>query len=153
MSNPLFILGPDDAQRVATIHASAMSDPWPPSDFRTFLNRNCLGIGISTERAPDKIVGFVMAQCVLDEAEILTIAVERDAQRQGLARQLIQALHKRLGERGTSRVMLDVAEDNLAAISLYISSGYQKDGLREKYYSRQGGPDVDAILMSKSFAL
>ena len=43
----------------------------------------------SNLRITDKAVGFVLARSVLDEAEILTIAVDPDHQKSGGGKQLI----------------------------------------------------------------
>ncbi|MDX1293037.1 MAG: ribosomal protein S18-alanine N-acetyltransferase [Hyphomonas sp.] len=147
----LVVLRPDDAGQTALLHAKCFADAWSATSMRDLLkNPNVLTLGIQVE---GELVAFVMGQTVAGETDILTIATDPDRRRQGLASQLIAALVKRMGERGVSRITLDVAEDNLAARELYRAHGFVEDGRRPRYYRAAGGVSVDAILMSRSLAL
>jgi len=66
---------------------------------------------------------------------------------------LLEAMITRCGERGVSRMTLDVAEDNIAARALYAAHGFTEDGRRPRYYSAKRDIPVDGILMSKSLEL
>ena len=94
-----------------------------------------------------------MGQTVAGETDILTIATDPHQRRKGLAGRLISALVKRVGERGVTRIMLDVAEDNLPARELYRAHGFAEDGRRPRYYRAARNVPVDAILMSRSLSL
>ncbi len=82
----------------------------------------------------DSLTGFVLAQVVADEAEILTIAVDPAFQRRGLGRALMQ---DSLKQKQVGAVFLEVAADNTAAIALYESCGFQLIGRRTGYYKRE----------------
>ncbi|MEO0694962.1 MAG: GNAT family N-acetyltransferase [Pseudomonadota bacterium] len=79
------------------------------------------------------------------EAELLSVGVDKKAQRKGIARQLCRFMLTRLGQSGADKVFLEVARNNTAATSLYLSLGFSTVGLRKRYY-RNG---EDAVLMAK----
>jgi len=146
------ILKPDDARALAILHASAFARPWSAAALRAELAQpSCFGLGLLATDTPgqaDQIISFVLFRRALDEAEMLTLATAPDHQKQGHARALLKTAFTHLAERGVSRCLLDVAADNSPAITLYKKLGFNEDGRRKAYYKRQGGANVDAILMS-----
>lgn len=152
MSAGLVILKAKDAADCAALHAEGFSKGWSGDEFCALLQQPAtLGLGLTS--AGDKLKGFVLAQLVGEIAEILTITVAPDARGQGCAKQLLSAMEKRLGARGLARIVLDVAEDNAAAIKLYESAEFIVDGRRPGYYQSGRETPVDAILMSKCLSL
>jgi ribosomal-protein-alanine N-acetyltransferase len=77
------------------------------------------------------------------EGEVQTIAVAADAQGRGLGRELLAALIDEARRRSCTTLMLEVLHDNLPAISLYESVGFEVFGRRRDYY----GPGAHAVLM------
>ena len=147
MTAPIVVLRPEDAGRMAMLHMASFADPWSAVNLRgTLLEPSVLALGIECER---ELAAFVLAQTIAGEADILTIATHPSYRRRGYARQLVEALLHRLGERGTSRVTLDVAEDNLAARQMYAALGFAIDGRRPGYYRTGRDSPVDGILMSR----
>ncbi|MEH6694216.1 MAG: ribosomal protein S18-alanine N-acetyltransferase [Hyphomonas sp.] len=151
MTQPIVVLRPDDAGRVAMLHATGFADPWSPAAFRDLLSESTT-LALGVERA-GQLVAFVLVQTILGEADILTVATQPDFKRGGLARNLLQNLMSRLGERGISRITLDVAEDNMPARNLYDSLGFTEDGRRPGYYTTGRDIPAAAVLMSRSLAL
>ena len=88
-------------------------------------------------------------QAVLDEAEINTIVVAKEARKRGVARKLLSATFDRLRETGVGRVLLEVADDNAPAIALYRDCGFAEIGRRKRYYRRKSGREVDALVMER----
>jgi ribosomal-protein-alanine N-acetyltransferase len=80
------------------------------------------------------ITGIVVGRQVLDEAEILNLAVRDGMRRQGEGRALVRHLLKRFGEGGVSRVFLEVRESNAGGIAFYRGLGFQAVGTRRDYY-------------------
>lgn len=80
-----------------------------------------------------------------DDAEIMTIGVAKDAQRQGIAARLLEALISRARAQGAARMLLEVRVDNEPALALYRRFGFERMGLRKRYY--QPG-NIDAYTMS-----
>ncbi len=92
--------------------------------------------------------GFILCRVVADEAEILTLAVRSEARRRGLARALVDAANEAARLRGATRLFLEVAEDNTAAIELYRRSGFASVGRRRRYYPLPDGSAVDALVLA-----
>lgn len=151
MTMPLVVLRPDDAGRIAMLHAAGFPDPWSPAAFGDLLTESTsLGLGIELHRG---LVGFVLVQIVAGEADILTIATALELKRTGIATQLMHALLSRLEERGVARITLDVAEDNLPARALYDRLGFAEDGRRPNYYTAGRDIPAAAILMSRNLSV
>lgn len=88
-----------------------------------------------------ELVGFLAVQTVLDEMEILQIAVKADFQRLGIASQLMAAVMDWEGD-----IFLEVRESNSAAQALYARQHFTKIGKRKDYYRH---PVEDAVLMKR----
>ena len=92
-----------------------------------------------------KILGFILCQVVVPEAEILGIAVDPAFQNRGIARDLLAYTQKILVQEGICHLFLEVGIENKAALSLYQSAGFRKMGYRKDYYGSQGR---DALVLS-----
>ncbi|NQJ68350.1 ribosomal protein S18-alanine N-acetyltransferase [Streptococcus suis] len=88
-----------------------------------------------------ELVGFLAVQMVLDEMEILQIAVKADFQRLGIASQLMAAVMDWDGD-----IFLEVRESNSAAQALYTRQHFSKIGKRKDYYRN---PVEDAVMMKR----
>ncbi len=91
--------------------------------------------------------GFAMARVVLDECELLTLAVDPAHRRQGLGRRLLEQLENESLARDATEVFLEVSEQNTPARNLYRACGYTESGRRPNYYRQPNGAKIDAILM------
>mgnify|MGYP003397451754 FL=1 len=85
-----------------------------------------------------------MYRIVLDEAEIITIGVNPEMRRQGIASAMIGIIEKNIKNQGVKKIFLEVAANNIPGQKLYENHGFNRVGLRPKYYD-----GIDAILMSK----
>jgi ribosomal-protein-alanine N-acetyltransferase len=90
------------------------------------------------------LCGLLLDQCLGPEGEILTLGVAPAWRRRGLACGLVQDLIVRALGGGAQRLLLEVAADNIAALALYTSLGFARQGIRRHYYRRAQGPAVDA---------
>ena len=85
---------------------------------------------------------------MLDEAEVLTLAVRPHARRHGRGRALVQAAADLLAHAGAAELRLEVAADNAAALALYAACGFEPTGRRRGYYARgAGAPAMDALTL------
>ncbi|MBV9669789.1 MAG: GNAT family N-acetyltransferase, partial [Acidobacteriales bacterium] len=90
----------------------------------------------------DELIAFCAAkQVAYDEWELENLFVVSGQRRKGLARQLLSGLQASIGS--SARLYLEVREQNHAARVLYESLGFQKTGMRKRYYRE---PDDDALL-------
>ncbi|MGD0696072.1 MAG: ribosomal protein S18-alanine N-acetyltransferase [Terriglobia bacterium] len=94
---------------------------------------------------PPKLLGFAAFQRLIDEAELLNIAVDPEHQNQGVGRELLEEARKRLLKVGAKRIFLEVRRSNEAALSLYYSVGFGLRSLRKDYYR---DPPDDAYVLS-----
>ncbi|MEM7718832.1 MAG: GNAT family N-acetyltransferase [Pseudomonadota bacterium] len=134
-------------KELARIHMLAMTvpAPWSVWDFEDILATS------GAFCASEGDFGFAIGRVVLDEAELLTLAVDPARQRQGLGRVCLDLFEQRASDAGAFQLHLEVAATNLAALSLYKSNGWQVSGHRKAYYAG-ATPRIDAVLMTKQFA-
>lgn len=87
--------------------------------------------------------GMALARSVVDEAEILTLAVAPQARRRGIGARLLGILIDQARGRGCRMMFLEVSARNLAAQALYHAHGFAPVGLRRRYYE----DGSDALIM------
>ena len=142
---------PGDAVQLAEIHSEGFSHFWSETDFERMLAREVYTCFVarkagSSERA---LSGFVIFRRVVDEAEIITIAVSRKQRNKGIAGRLIDETIRHLQSERVGKLFLEVNEKNTAALKLYRSARFEKTGKREGYYkSEKGGNPSPALVMA-----
>ena len=92
------------------------------------------GVSAFVSERNGAILGIVVGRQVLDEAEILNLAVRQEMRRQGEGRALVGQILRRFAEHQVSRVFLEVRESNADAITFYRGLGFQEVGVRRDYY-------------------
>lgn len=123
--------------KLAELHQKCFpTKPWSADDFRDLKQSGCEIIMSEN--------GFVVYRIVLDEAEIITIGVNPEMRRSGIASAMIGIIEKTLKSQSVKKIFLEVSSTNTPAQKLYENYGFKTVGLRPKYYD-----GVDAILMSK----
>jgi ribosomal-protein-alanine N-acetyltransferase len=93
--------------------------------------------------------GFVLSRHVLDEEELLLIAVTPQARGRGVGAALIALMFDAGRRRGTTRVFLEMRRGN-PAIHLYRKFGFEPIGERKNYYRMANGERIDAITFGLS---
>ena len=96
-----------------------------------------------------RVRGFAVSRLAADEAEILTIAVDRAWRGRGVGRDLLREHVSRAALSGARAMFLEVDQDNAAAIALYRRFGFVEVGRREGYYRRPDGKSATALVMRK----
>jgi ribosomal-protein-alanine N-acetyltransferase len=131
---------------LAQLHGQAFAmraeRAWSRQEFEALLAQKNIH-AFAPVLKPD---GFILLQSLPDGAEILTLAVQPAARRQGLARALLAHAFDALG---APKLWLEVAQDNAPARALYAANGLRITGRRSKYYKRAGNLAVDALLMER----
>lgn len=123
--------------KLSNLHKKCFPNkPWSADDFRDLKKSGCEIIMSQN--------GFVVYRIAADEAEIITIGVNPEMRRNGIASAMIGIIEKNIKNQGVKKIFLEVASTNEPAQKLYENFGYKTVGLRPKYYD-----GVDAILMSK----
>ena len=129
---------------VATIEGMSFSMPWSAESLELMLTDRASAL-VALEDG--HVLGYVGMMCVLDEGQIINVAVHPDARRCGVGRSLMQAAEAYAKERGIVFLSLEVRESNIAARSLYSSLGWEEQGIRKGFYSH---PVENACVMTKS---
>jgi len=127
--------------RVMAIAGSRATAPqWPRAAYLEAVAGRVALVAIEA----GAVMGFAVAQVVLPEAELESIAVEAGSQGRGVGALLLRALMERLRGLGVSELGLEVRASNAAALGLYGRVGFREVGRRRAYYS---GPVEDAVLL------
>ena len=90
-----------------------------------------------------EVVAFLLAWHVADELHVLNLGTRHDRRRRGIARALMNVALAYGREKHVARVLLEARRSNVAALSLYRSSGFVVTGVRARYYP----DDEDALEM------
>ena len=133
---------------VAALEQVCFSDPWSEQSVRSELT-NPLSLWL-TALDGDTVAGYVGSQTVLDEADIMNVAVAPEYRRRGIARQLLDRLQDLLAAQGIRSLTLEVRASNEPAIALYEALGYVQVGRRPNYYFK---PREDALILRKEWSL
>jgi ribosomal-protein-alanine N-acetyltransferase len=138
------------ARRLADIHASAFARPWTAQDFEQFMAERQIsadGLFLGRNGQPS---GFALSRRAADEAEILSVAVAREARGRGHGRALLAQHLQSLAHAGVQTVHLEVEDGNEPALALYRRLGFAEVGRRPGYYLRPDGSRASAITMSRA---
>jgi len=97
-------------------------------------------------KAGDELAGYLLSMTILDEMQIMQIAVDGRFLRQGLAEAMSRFLINSNLEAAV--IFLEVRVSNRAARALYSKLGFEESGLRKSYYAPDAtGMREDALLM------
>jgi ribosomal-protein-alanine N-acetyltransferase len=140
--------GPADAAAATEIlKGSPQAAQWTELGFCELLKWP--GVVARVSEGGQKVIGFVVARQVGEEAEILNLAVILQKRRIGEGAALLDAAMDELRTRHVSRVFLEVRESNHSAIAFYAKHGFSKTGRRVGYYHN---PEEAAVVMERKLA-
>lgn len=132
--------------QVAELEKLCFSAPWSEASVAGELD-NPLSVWLICEDQ-GRVLGYVGSQTVLDETDMMNIAVLPEARRAGIGERLILSLIELLKDRGSRSLALEVRASNTPAISLYKKLGFLQVGRRPNYYR---GPREDALILRKEW--
>lgn len=135
----------EDLDQVMEIENDLISPPWTREGFFTFLLKDENMFFVVEEKG--QILGYCSMQTVLDEGDILNVAVTRNRQKEGIGYFLVDSMLMLAAARGIHIVHLEVRESNGSARRLYQRLGFKEDGFRKNYYTE---PVENAVLMTKT---
>ncbi len=150
MQNDVILCPMDQSHtaQVAHLETLCFSDPWSLRSVESELT-NPLSLWLVALQG-DQVVGYVGSQTVLDEADIMNVAVAPAFRRQGIAARLLTELERLLENQKVHSLTLEVRASNEAAITLYSRLGYVQVGRRPNYYRN---PKEDALILRKEWSL
>lgn len=105
------------------------------------------GVTLMIARKDGKAAGFSLARRIMDEAELLLIAVHPDHARSGVGSALLRRFTSDQALAGAHHLHLEVRDGN-PAVALYSKNGFQVVGRRSQYYRGPDGERFDALTMA-----
>ncbi len=132
-----------DVEQIVALERASFSDPWTRRSFEALLRDQRVLFAVAVTGA-GRVVGYVVAWFVLDEAEVANLAVEGGARGQGVGRALLDTALDEARRNGVRVVYLEVRESNAAARRLYAGRGFVEMGRRRGYYRK---PTEDALVL------
>lgn len=142
---------PEEYSLLTALDRQVNPSPWSEERFRSVCAPASTDTVLVAQHAAE-VRGYLVYSCVLDEATLLSIGVHDSTRGLGLGGRLLDAACRRMHAEGASRCLLEVRESNRVAIALYESRGFQRDGIRKRYYRNETGFE-DALLMSRLLPL
>lgn len=91
----------------------------------------------------NKVVGFIIATCLYETVDILSIIVDPLYRRKKVATNLLDYLFSEIDDE-VETITLEVSVNNVNAINLYKKFGFEIINTRKKYYN-----GIDGYLMGR----
>jgi ribosomal-protein-alanine N-acetyltransferase len=136
----------DDLDAVMDIMAAAFADrygeAWTRSQCGGILPMT--GVKLMLAREGEAVVGFSLYRTIVDDAELLLLAVDPKAQRKGIGGALLDNFINDARKCGARRIHLEVRDGN-PAIGVYQAAGFEQANRRRNYYRGRGGSAYDAL--------
>ena len=139
---------PGDVPFVAALEKECFSLPWP-EDALILELMNPLSRWLVAYDGQE-FAGYVGSQTVLDEADMMNLAVMPNFRRRGIAGMLVGVLVEYLRQKGVRCLTLEVRASNESAIALYEKLGFSQVGRRPRYYLK---PREDALILRKEWSV
>ncbi len=137
-----------DSFILSRLHRQGFDRPWGESEFEALIaDRSVLGHVACVQGAAP--IGFILSRLAADEAEVLSIVVERRNRGQGLARAILRQHMETLIRQRIRKLFLEVEAENEPAIRLYRRLSFNEIGRRKSYYRKADGSTADAIMMGR----
>lgn len=139
---------PEDLEAVADLTHRADPFGWT---LRNFSDAHASGNTLTVLTVDGVTAGIAAVMHVLDESELLEIAVQPAMQGRGYGKALLAQAIALARRNGAVRMFLEVRESNARARKMYTSFGFEETGRRKNYYPTENGRE-DAILMTAQFS-
>ncbi len=140
-----------DLDTVVAISAAAFDphfgEAWSPVQLRGTLTQP--GSWLRLARDGGTALGFTLCRPLVDEAELLLIAVDPAARAAGVGTALLTGAVDDARARGMVEIFLEMRDGNAAAQALYRRGGFVEVGRRRDYYRGAGDLRYDAITMRR----
>ena len=133
---------PEDVDAVAASEAENLGpDAWSHGLVEEGVRGRLPTVHYLVAEEDGRVVGHAVASVVADVAELQRIAVAPEWRRRGVAAALLDAVAAIAVPAGADRILLEVREDNAAALSFYAAHGFVEVDRRPRYY-RDGATAV-----------
>jgi len=150
----------DDIDRAMAVMQSAFDpafgEAWTRRQLEdSLLSGHCQLTLIGPDGAPPAddapAAGFALVRTMIDEQELLLLAIDPRWRRRGLGASLLKRIIAAAHQHGMVRMLLEMRAGN-SAENLYRAFSFMPVGQRAKYYRTPSGEMLDAITFSRSIA-
>lgn len=136
----------DEFAEIAKIQALSFDKSWSETMLKDmFCNEQYSG---SVVFKAEQMLGFVICSTVLDETEIISIAISPKYRGKALAYKLLEYEIERLQKLMIKKIFLEVNEHNQKAIQLYKSWDFKTISKRKNYYKLSNGKHADGLVFA-----
>jgi ribosomal-protein-alanine N-acetyltransferase len=101
---------------------------------------------LAAKNGNGKMLGFCGMNCILDEGHIVALSIDNKFRRKKIGTLLTLDILNRARRLHLKRVLLEVAQKNLAAVDLYLKLGFEILNFRKNYYPN----GENALVMEKT---
>ncbi|MDQ6999228.1 MAG: ribosomal protein S18-alanine N-acetyltransferase [Mariprofundus sp.] len=135
----------EDVEAVYQLNREVFSECWSRTSIYSAIES---GYDLQLCESQGCIIAYLLSLNVLDQVEIMQIAVSSDYRRQGLASRMTNSFVASHPE--VTSMMLEVRLSNDAARACYARLGFEEVGYRKNYYAPDAsGFCEDAVLMTR----
>ena len=134
--------------QIAQLEKLCFSDPWSERSIASELDNKLAFWLVATDG--ETVAGYIGSQTVMEETDMMNVAVHPDYRRQGIAEALVSGLVEHLKAMGSHCLTLEVRASNAPAIALYEKLGFAEIGRRKNYYRN---PREDALILRKEWGI
>lgn len=148
-----------DLPAVAALHAASFTTAWAQDEWQRMLQPpgntkpdDALFFVIQAAACVETnthLAGFLFARRIIDEAEIISVAVEPLCRRGGVGQSLLSHLIGQLKSDPPCRLLLEVSVENRPALAFYKKNGFIEVSTRKSYYAAPGRKPIDAKLLAR----
>ena len=125
----------DDADAVAALEADCLgADAWSHGLVAEGVAGSVPTLAYLVDEDDGVVVGYAAVSVVADIAELQRIAVAPARRRAGRASALLDAVVATSRAGGADRLLLEVRDDNAAALAFYAARGFVEVDRRRRYY-------------------
>ena len=139
----------DDLSLLVKIENQVHISPWSEEHFQAELEKPYSHILLLSDDDTDQVIaGYIVYWLMLEECEILNLAVDLPFRGLGYAEKLVRAVVSASIKMSLKRVILDVRKSNLPALHLYQKVGFRISHIRKGFYSN--GEDAYQMMIDLS---
>ena len=133
-------------ESVFGLEKMCFAHPWVKGAFENEMENKNAYYFVALD-GQNQILGYGGFWCVWGEGQITNIAVHPEKRRMHIGETLLDSIIKKAEDLKAEVLTLEVRVSNMAAQSLYEKKGFEKVGVRKRYYTDNG---EDAFLMFRN---
>lgn len=136
-----------DLPDIMRVEHASFTIPWTRQAFYNELVHNQFA-RYTVAQVDGKLIGYCGMWLIIDEAHITNIALLPEYRGKGIGKELLIYKMAEAKLSGAESMILEVRVSNIVAQRLYSSLGFEKKGIRPRYYTDN---QEDAYIMGVTF--